>query len=74
MQVNQLLVGVHSVAACEAMLLAEKLGVTDQQALHEVLQTATGCSEVLKRHMPVIAARYAHLPHILNDVKVEADG
>ena len=55
---NQLLVGVHSVAACEAMLLADKLGIKDQQALREVLQTSFGCSEVLKRHMPVIAAGY----------------
>ena len=56
MQVNQLLVGVHSVAACEAMLLAEKLGIKDQQALQEVLTTSFGCSEVLKRHMPVISS------------------
>lgn len=56
-QVNQLLVGVHSVAACEAMLLAEKLGIQDRQALQEVLHTSFGCSEVLKRHMPVISAR-----------------
>ena len=55
---NQLLVGVHSMAACEAMLLADKLGIKDQQALREVLQTSFGSSEVLNRHMPVIAARY----------------
>ena len=59
LQVNQLLVGVHSTAACEAMLLAEKLGIQDQQALQDVLTTSFGCSEVLKRHMPIIAARYS---------------
>ena len=46
-------------AACEAMLLAEKLGIQDQQALQDVLTTSFGCSEVLKRHMPIIAARYS---------------
>ncbi len=59
LQVNQLLVGVHSTAACEAMLLAEKLGIKDQQALQDVLTTSFGCSEVLKRHMPIITARYS---------------
>ncbi len=59
LQVNQLLVGVHSTAACEAMLLAEKLGIQDQQALQDVLTTSFGCSEVLKRHMPIITARYS---------------
>lgn len=54
--VNQLLVGVHSMAACEAMLLADKLGIKNQQALQEVLATSLGCSEVLKRHMPIITA------------------
>ena len=53
---NQLLVGVHSMAACEAMLLAEKLGVRDQQTLREVLIRSFGCSEVLQRHMPVISS------------------
>lgn len=43
-------------AACEAMLLAEKMGIQDQQTLQEVLATSFGCSEVLKRHMPVISA------------------
>ena len=47
---NQLLVGVHS------MLLAEKLGVKDQQTLQEVLIRSFGCSEVLQRHMPVISS------------------
>ena len=57
MQVNQLPVGVHSMAACEAVLLADKLGIKDHQALQEVLATSLGCSEVLKRHMPIINAR-----------------
>ncbi|KAL3132463.1 hypothetical protein ABBQ32_009016 [Trebouxia sp. C0010 RCD-2024] len=54
--VNQLLVGVHSMAACEAMLLAEKLGVQDQQTLQDILTWSFGCSKVLERHMPVISS------------------
>lgn len=52
------------------MLLAEKLGIQDQQALQEVLATSFGCSEVLKRHMPIIQARYSSHPVMLDLVSL----
>ena len=54
--INQLLVGVHSVAAAEAMLLAGRAGV-DLEALQEVLGTSWGASFMLSRNGPVIARR-----------------
>lgn len=57
LQVNQLLVGIHSIAACEALLLADKLGVHNHEALLSCLSTSLGNSNVLQRHGPVIAKR-----------------
>ena len=61
LQVNQLLVGIHSIAACEALLLADKLGVHNHEALLSCLSTSLGNSNVLQRHGPVIAKRWAQL-------------
>ena len=57
LQVNQLLVGIHSIAACEALLLADQLGVHNHEALLSCLSTSLGNSDVLQRHGPVIAKR-----------------
>ena len=54
--INQLLVGVHSLAAAEAMLLAGRADV-DLDALQEVLSTSWGASFMLSRNGPVIARR-----------------
>lgn len=54
--INQLLVGIHSVAAAEAMLLGGLAGV-DLEALQEVLGTSWGASFMLSRNGPVIAKR-----------------
>ena len=52
--VNQLLVAVHTQAACEAMMLAIKAGVNPHQVL-DVLSTSWGNSAMLNRAGPMIA-------------------
>ena len=54
--INQLLVGVHSVAAAEALLLGIRSGV-DPELLLEILDTSWGQSFMLSRNGPVMVAR-----------------
>lgn len=46
--INQALVGIHALAACEALKLAEKWEVEDVQALKDILQVSWGQSKVLE--------------------------
>ena len=54
--VNQLLVGVHSVAAAEALLVGTRAGA-DPQMLLDVLGTSWGASFMLSRNGPVMVER-----------------
>jgi len=54
--VNQMLVGVHTLASCEAMLLGIKLGV-DTKRLAQVLMASWGASRMLERNAPFIIQR-----------------
>ena len=54
--VNQLLVGIHSVAAAEAMLLAAKSGA-DPALVFEVVSSGWGQSFMLTRNAPVMLDR-----------------
>jgi|ETNmetMinimDraft_20_1059909.scaffolds.fasta_scaffold23928_2 3-hydroxyisobutyrate dehydrogenase-like beta-hydroxyacid dehydrogenase len=54
--VNQLLVGIHSVAAAEAMLLAAKSGA-DPALVFEVVNSGWGQSFMLARNAPVMLDR-----------------
>ena len=54
--VNQVLVGVHTLASCEALLLGIKGGV-DPGKLMEVLRGAWGYSRMLERNAPFIVER-----------------
>ena len=51
--INQLLVGVHSVVSCEAVLLALKSGV-DGVKLRKVLTESWGSSRMLERNAPIV--------------------
>ena len=53
--INQLLVGVHTEAACEAMVLAMKAGADPQQVL-DVLSSSWGASAMLTRTGPKVAS------------------
>lgn len=50
---NQLLVGVHSLASCEALLLARNVGVDLEKLIH-VLERSWGASRMLERNAPNI--------------------
>lgn len=54
--VNQLLVGIHSVAAAEAMLLGAKTGA-DPAMIFEVVNSGWGQSFMLGRNAPVMLDR-----------------
>ena len=54
--VNQLLVGVHILSSCEALLLGTKAGV-DPEMLVEVLRNSWGYSRMLERNAPYIVKR-----------------
>lgn len=54
--VNQLLVGVHTLASCEALWLAERAGL-DLKQVAEVLSGAWGASRMLARNVPYIRER-----------------
>ena len=54
--INQLLVGIHSVAAAEAMLLGAKSGA-DPELVFEVLSSGWGQSFMLSRNAPVMLDR-----------------
>jgi 3-hydroxyisobutyrate dehydrogenase-like beta-hydroxyacid dehydrogenase len=53
--INQLLVGVHTQAACEAMALGAKAGVDPAQVM-AVLGSSWGSSGMLTRTAPIIAS------------------
>jgi 3-hydroxyisobutyrate dehydrogenase-like beta-hydroxyacid dehydrogenase len=53
---NQLLVGVHTLASCEALAMARKAGVDIEQLLF-VLSRSWGASRMLERNGPYIAER-----------------
>lgn len=44
--VNQALVGMHAQAACEALALAEKMGITDMELLNRLLAASWGQSRI----------------------------
>ncbi len=54
--VNQLLVGIHSLAAAEALLLGTRAGA-DPRVLMEILGTSWGASFMLSRNWPVMVER-----------------
>jgi 3-hydroxyisobutyrate dehydrogenase-like beta-hydroxyacid dehydrogenase len=54
--VNQLLVGVHTVAAVEGFVLGTKAGA-DPQVMLDLLGTSFGASAMLNRHVPLILQR-----------------
>jgi len=54
--INQLLVGVHQVAAAEALILAKKLGM-DLNVLHEIISNSLGDSAVWRMFGPRMIAR-----------------
>ena len=54
--INQLLVGIHSQAAAEAMLIGVKAGA-DPQTIMEILDTSWGTSFMLSRNGPVMIER-----------------
>lgn len=54
--VNQILVGVNTLASCEAMLLGIRSGI-DPEKLAQVLMRAWGASRMLERNAPLIASR-----------------
>ena len=54
--VNQLLVGVHTLAACEALALAGRAGA-DLRKVLEILANSWGQSRMLERNAPPILAR-----------------
>jgi 3-hydroxyisobutyrate dehydrogenase-like beta-hydroxyacid dehydrogenase len=72
--INQLLVGVHSVAACEALLIGERAGV-DRERLLRVLSSAWGQSRMLERIAPAVRERRlepsgAPLRNLLKDLGI----
>lgn len=54
--VNQLLVGLHILSSCEALLLGTKAGV-DPERLVEVLRNSWGTSRMLERNVPYLIKR-----------------
>ncbi len=54
--VNQLLVGVHTVAAVEGFVMGVKAGA-DPKVMLDVLGTSFGASAMLNRHVPLILQR-----------------
>lgn len=54
--VNQLLVGVHTVAAVEGFVMGVKAGA-DPQVMLDLLGTSFGASAMLNRHVPLILQR-----------------
>lgn len=54
--INQLLVGIHTVAIAEAAVLGSRLGV-NPQTLMEVLKTSYGSSAMLARNLPRFSRR-----------------
>jgi len=54
--INQLLVGIHTVAIAEAAVLGSRLGV-NPQTLMEVLKTSYGSSTMLARNLPRFTRR-----------------
>lgn len=67
--VNQALVGVHAQAACEAILLAEALGIKNLPALREVLGASWGQSRILDLVMNDYIAAKNEFPHSKNPAK-----
>lgn len=72
--VNQLLVGIHSLASCEALVLARKVGVDLEKLLH-VLGRSWGQSRMLERNAPNILNRSfgpsaAPLRNIVKDLSI----
>ena len=75
--VNQLLVGIHCVAAAEAMLLGAKAGA-DPALVYEVVSSGWGQSFILDRNAPVMldrdfAGARAQLKLILKDLGLIQD-
>lgn len=69
---NQLLVSIHNLAACEAILLCERMGV-DLGRAAEILADSWGASRILLRNLPLIQERefgpsQAPLRHLSKDL------
>ncbi len=74
--VNQLLVGLHIVSSCEALLLGTRGGV-DPEKLVEVLRNSWGGSRMLERNAPYIVKRQfgpsaAPLRNMVKDMAIVA--
>lgn len=72
--VNQLLVGVNTMASCEALLLGIRSGIDPEQLGH-VLMGAWGASRMLERNAPLIAKREfgpspAPIRHFVKDLNL----
>jgi 3-hydroxyisobutyrate dehydrogenase-like beta-hydroxyacid dehydrogenase len=72
--VNQLLVGVHTLAACEGLALARRAGA-DLEKVLEVLRNSWGQSRMLERNGPPILERQfgpsaVPLRNLLKDLKI----
>ena len=52
--VNQLLVGVHSLAASEALVLAKELGLKDLNVLNDLIRDSWGYSKIFERCLGII--------------------
>lgn len=75
--INQILVGIHTVASCEAMLMAEASGV-DPEKLVQVLRNSWGASRMLARNAPLITARQfgpsaAPVRNLEKDLRIAVD-
>ena len=75
--VNQLLVGIHSVAAAEALLLAARSGA-DPETVLEVVDSGWGHSFILGRNAPVMTKREfqgerVQLKMVLKDLQLIRD-
>ena len=74
---NQLLVGVHTIAACEAFLFGTSAGANPQQLL-DVLSTSWGASNMMTRNGPMlVSGDYGSLAPVrllVKDLGLDAGG
>ena len=68
--VNQLLVGVHSLAASEALVLAKELGLKDLVVLNDLIRDSWGYSKIFERCLRIIN----DVDYDFNSSKLEKSG
>ena len=68
--VNQLLVGVHSLAASEALVLAKELGLKDLDILNDLIRDSWGYSKIFERCLGIIN----DVDYDFNSSKLEKSG